>query len=306
MDLILNFAPTGIIPTKAMTPHVPISVDEIVADVHAAWEIGVTAVHLHARDPRSGQPTCRAEAYRDLIQGIRSFSRDLVICVSLSGRTGAEFDQRAEPLQLTGECKPDMGSLTLSSLNFNREASVNTPDMIKALAAEMQSRGVMPELEAFDAGMINAAKYLESKGLLQPPHYFNLLVGNVACAQPNLLHVGMMIHDLPPRSLYSLAGIGSAQFRISSLAAACDAGVRIGIEDNIWYDAERTRLATNADLVRRVHRLAEANERSIMAPGEFRRRLNLEPGNGRYGRSPSTSPLSEAATAGKGASDHVR
>ena len=71
MDLILNFAPTGMIPTKAMTPYVPITVQEIVEDVHEAFEIGITMVHLHARDEKTGEPTYKAEVYGDIIAGIR-------------------------------------------------------------------------------------------------------------------------------------------------------------------------------------------------------------------------------------------
>src|SRR4030067_209021 len=104
-----------------------------------------------------------------------------------------------------------MGSLTLSSLNFNKETSVNTPDMIKALAQAMRQHNIMPELEAFDAGMINYAKYLERTGLLEPPHYFNLILGNIACAQADLLHAGLMIRDLPPNSFWSLGGVGDYQ-----------------------------------------------------------------------------------------------
>jgi len=272
------------IPTKGMTPHVPVSVQEIVEDVHEAVELGITMLHLHARDARTGEPTHRAEVYEKLISGIRKFSKDLVIAVSLSGRNFREFAKRAEPLMLEGKAKPDMGSLTLSSVNFNKEASVNSPDMIQALAREMLSRNIMPELEAFDAGMINYARYLERKGLLQPPHYFNLLLGNVACAQADLLHAGMMIRDLPPDSYWSLAGIGDAQLMMNSVAIAAGGGVRVGLEDNIWYDSGRTRLARNADLLRRIHRLAEDNERKVMTPGELRKLLNLEDGRGRYGR----------------------
>lgn len=284
MSLIINLTPTGMIPTKEMTPHVPITVQEIVENVHEAVEIGITMVHIHARDEHTGEPTYRAEVYGDIIAGIRKFSSDLVVSVSLSGRTFGEFEKRAEPLKLDGDVKPDMGSLTLSSVNFNREASVSSPDMIQALAREMRRRGVLPELEAFDAGMVNYAKYLERKGLLEPPHYFDLLLGNIACAQADLLHAGMMVRDLPPNSLWSLAGIGDAQLMVNSIAIAAGGGVRVGLEDNIWYDPGRTRLARNADLVRRIHRLAESNERRIMTPGELRRSLNLEDGNGRYGR----------------------
>lgn len=284
MNLIINFSPTGMIPSKKMTPYVPVSVQEIIEDVHQAIEVGITMVHLHARDEQTGEPTYKAEIYEKIISGIRKFSKDLIIAVSLSGRNFREFEKRAEPLKLEGDVKPDMGSLTLSSVNFNKEASVNTPDMIQALVNEMLSRSIMPELEAFDAGMINYAKYLEKRGLLKPPHYFNLLLGNIACAQADLLHAGMMIRDLPPDSYWSLAGIGDFQLMMNSVAIAAGGGVRLGLEDNIWYDLARTRLARNVDLIRRIHRLAEDNERKIMAPKELRKLLRLEKGNGKYGR----------------------
>lgn len=285
MNVIVNFTPTGMIPTKEMTPHVPISVSEIVEDVHEAVEIGITMVHLHARDETTGEPTYKGEIYRDIIEKVRNFSKDLVVCVSLSGRNFKEFEKRSEPLQLNGNEKPDMGSLTLSSVNFNKQESINSPEMIQALAKEMKRRGILAELEAFDSGMINYAKYLERKGMLEPPHYFNLLFGNIACAQANLLHVGVMINDLPYNSSYwSLAGIGNAQLMINSIAIACDFGVRVGLEDNIWFDMNRTKLARNSELLRRIHTLAEANGRKIMSSHDFRKKLNLEEGNGRYGR----------------------
>jgi uncharacterized protein (DUF849 family) len=283
-ELIVNFTPTGMIPTKQMTPHVPITVSEIVEDVHQAIEIGITMVHLHARDEQTGVPVYHKEIFSRIIEGIRKHSRDLIICVSLSGRSFKEYEQRIDPLLLEGELKPDMGSLTLSSLNFNSMESVNSPEMINALATKMKELKILPELEAFDAGMINYAKFLEKKGLLQPPHYFNLLLGNIACAQADMLHAGVMINDLPENSYWSLAGIGNAQRKINSLAIAFGGGVRVGLEDNIWYDTNRTRLATNAELLKRIHHLAEANERVLMPASKLRKLLNLEEGHGKYGR----------------------
>src|SRR4030043_650364 len=274
MNLIINFVPTGMIPTKKMTAYVPVSAQEIIEDVQQAVEVGITVVHLHARDERTGEPTYKAKTYEKIISGIRKFSKDLIIAVSLSGRNFREFEKRAEPLKLEDDVKPDMGSLTLSSVNFNKEASVNTPDMIQALAREMLSRGIMPELEAFDAGMINYAKYLEGKELLEPPHYFNLLLGNIACAQADLLHAGIMIRDLPNNSYWSLAGIGNAQLMMNSLAIASGGGVRVGLEDNIWFDNERTKFAKNTDLLCRIHNLAEANGRKVMLPTDLRKLLN--------------------------------
>ena len=284
MDLIINFTPTGMIPTKEMTPHVPISPEEIIEDVRRAVDIGITMVHLHARDAATGNSTYKSEIFGEIIAGVRSFSEDLIICVSLSGRCIKEFEKRAEPLQLEGDLKPDMGSLTLSSLNFNRVASTNSPEMIQKLANEMKSCGILAELEAFDAGMINYAKYLERKGFLEPPHYFNLLLGNIACAQADLLHTGIMIHDLPGNSFWSLAGIGNYQWMMNSIAVVSEGGVRVGLEDNIWFDTARTRLATNSDLLLRIHKLAEATGRKVMSPARLRELLNLQPGHGKYGR----------------------
>ncbi|WP_190808879.1 3-keto-5-aminohexanoate cleavage protein [Flagellimonas sp. S3867] len=283
-NLIINFTPTGMIPTKEMTPHVPISVSEIVENVLEVSEIGITMVHLHARNEVDESPTYKKEIYGRIIEGIRKYVPQLVICVSLSGRNFSELEQRADPLFLDGNLKPDMGSLTLSSLNFNSTASVNSPQMIQDLAAIMLKNGIVPELEVFDIGMINYAKYLEKKGLLQPPFYFNLLMGNIACAQANLLNVGVMLNDLPENSLWSLAGIGNEQLKMNSIAIAMGGGVRVGIEDNIWYDRKRTKLASNADLIKRIHTIAHANERNVMSPQEFRKNMNLLNGENGYGR----------------------
>lgn len=150
--LIIDFTPTGMIPTKEMTPHVPVQISEIVEDIKSAWALGITKVHLHARDPLTGNPTYKKEIYAEIIERIRAFAPALVVCVSLSGRTFNKFEERSEALELEGFLKPDMGSLTLSSLNFNKIASVNSPDMIQDLAAKMKILGIVPELEAFDAG----------------------------------------------------------------------------------------------------------------------------------------------------------
>jgi len=282
--LIINFIPTGNIPTKQMTPHAPISVSEIIEDVHQAWEVGVTMVHIHARNPVTAEPSHKAELYADIISGIRRFAPGLIICVSLSGRVFTEFDKRAEPLQLDGELKPDMGSLTLSSVNFNKQASINEPDIIKALALRMKERHILPELEVFDIGMINYAHYLANKDLIRSPFYFNLLLGNIACAQADLLHISVMIRDLPPNSFWSLAGFGNSQLIMNSVAIAMGGGVRVGLEDNIYYDRKRKKLAKNIDLLHRIHTIAEANERPLMTSKELRKLLNLEQSNGKYGR----------------------
>lgn len=282
---ILNFAPTGMVPRRKDNPYVPIHPEEIVEQVQEAVEVGITVVHLHARD-KDESPSHDLELYSDIIRRVRKIAPDLVVCVSLSGRRRPDFESRSAPLRLEGDMKPDMGSLTLSSLNFSREASVNSPEMVKSLAEEMLKRGVVPELEAFDGGMVNYAKYLIGKGVVRSPFYFNLIMGNPANAQADPLSLGGMLAQLPSSSLWSVGGIGRAQAPSAMLGLAAGGGVRMGLEDNLFFDSGRKKLATNRDLLKRVHTMAAQLDRAVMTPREFRTQMNMLPGHGEYGRIP--------------------
>lgn len=272
---ILNFALTGLIPTREMTPHIPIRPDEIISEVLCMAELGVNMVHLHARDPVTGKPAYEKEIYGEIIEGIRKKNKDLILCVSTSGRIFNKFEKRSDCLNLEGRLKPDFASLTLSSLNFNKQASLNSPQMIQDLAKRMLEKGIRPELEAFDLGMINYARYLIQKGLLQPPYYFNLILGNIACAQADMLHLGLMINELPEGSIWSVGAVGDSQLKMNCMAIAAGGGVRVGLEDNIWYDPERTRLATNRDLVERILSIAKTMGREPYTSREARGLLKV-------------------------------
>lgn len=285
--LIVNFTPTGMLIGKHQTPHIPLTPEEIIADVREACGIGISSVHLHARHPVSGDPVWEKEYFEEIILGIRAFAPELVVSVTTSGRVYNTYEKRSDVLSLDGDAKPDLASLTLSSLNFNRTASINDPDMIRALAERMKEREIKPELEVFDAGMVNYARYLIRKGILTPPYFFNLILGNIACAQADLLHAGVMINDLPEDSVAVLGGIGNSQLPINTLAVAMGYGVRLGLEDNIWMDEERTVLASNADYLRRIRSISDAVGRELCTSAELRSLLDLKPGNGRYGAEPA-------------------
>ncbi len=272
---ILNFTPTGMIPTKEMTTYAPLTPDEIIKDVLNVAKLGVTMVHLHARDPLSGNPTYKKEIYERIIRGIRKKNKDIIFCVSTSGRDFNTFKQRSDCLDLVGDLKPDFASLTLSSLNFNKQASISSPDMIQSLAKKMMKKKIKPELEAFDLGMINYSKYLIRRGLLTPPHYFNLILGNIACAQADMLHLGLMVKELPDHSIWSVGGIGDSQLKMNILSIISGGGVRVGLEDNIWYDVQRTKLATNYSLVERVVSIAKVMGFEPYTPNEARILFNL-------------------------------
>ena len=257
--LIINFTPTGMIPMKESVPSVPISAQEIVESVHEAYELGITMAHLHARKP-DGTPSSEAADYAPILEGVRKHCPDLVICASLSGRTVSDPAARAEVLTL----KPDMGSLTLSSLNFVKQASVNAPATIFELARLMKESGARPELEVFDLGMVNYLNYLVSKGLVEAPFYVNLIVGNIAGAQLNAAHLAALERDLPEGALVALGGIGQQQLDAHLMAMGMGWGVRVGLEDNVFFDRKKQRVATNIELLKRIHEMAHIAQREVM------------------------------------------
>ncbi len=264
LPLIINFTPTGMIPTKQTSPSVPISAQEIIESVHEASELGITMAHLHARK-LDGTPSSEAADYAPIIEGVRKHCPDLVICASLSGRTVTDPSARAEALTLN----PDMGSLTLSSLNFVKQASVNAPSTIVELARLIREAGARPELEVFDLGMVNYLNYLISKRWIEAPFYVNLIVGNIAGAQLNAGHLAALERDLPDGALIALGGIGHQQLDAHVVAMGLGWGVRVGLEDNLHFDRERKVVATNMDLLHRVHRLAHLAQRPVMSSKEL-------------------------------------
>ncbi|MDZ4201427.1 MAG: 3-keto-5-aminohexanoate cleavage protein [Gallionella sp.] len=273
--LIINLAPTGMVPTRDQSPHVPLSPREISADVAACVDLGVSMVHLHPRDA-AGEPTTDPLIFGELVAAVRERAPAAIIVTTTSGRRTCDVSQRAASLLLEGDQKPDMASLTLSSLNFAAEASLNSPDTVVRLAEIMRERGIRPELEVFDLGMVNVAKRLIDKGLIEAPFYFNIMLGNVASAQATLLHLGTLVADLPPQSVWSVGGIGRFQARANALGVVMAHGVRTGLEDNLWLDEARSALAGNRQLVERVVAQANALGRPVADAQYVRTLLNLE------------------------------
>jgi len=262
--IIINFCPTGMVPMKSVTPYVPITPQEIIEQTHHAYEIGITIVHLHARN-NDGTPTYRADVYKQIFEGIRKYCPNLIICGSTSGRFWSEFEKRSEVIELN----PDMCSLTLSSLNFASQASINSPDTIIRLIQKMKDYGVRPELECFDMGMINYGLYLIKKGIIESPFYWNLLFGNISGIQAKINQIGIALNEIPKEHYIALAGIGENQLPVNALAIAFGYGVRIGIEDNIWWDVSQKRLASNLEFLERIHKLMSLHGAELMTSLEL-------------------------------------
>jgi 3-keto-5-aminohexanoate cleavage enzyme len=126
------------------TPFVAITPEEIAADAFEAYKLGASIVHVHARD-ENGKPTYKKEAFERIFKEIKRKCPDIIICATTSGRVHPQVEHRAEVLDLY----PEMASLTLGSLNFPQYPSVNSMETIKKLAAMMNERGILPELENF-------------------------------------------------------------------------------------------------------------------------------------------------------------
>jgi uncharacterized protein (DUF849 family) len=268
--LIINAAITGMVPMKEDTPHVPISPEEIIADVRRCRDAGATIVHLHARH-EDGSPGYEEEIYREIFQGVREECPELLISGSTSGRVYGEFWQRSEVLKL----RPELGSLTLGSLNFPKQASVNAPQMIQQLALAMQENDVRPELELFDMGMADYAHYLVRKKILNPPHYANILLGSLGTMSATPDNLTAIVRALPPETVWAATGIGRFQFSINALAVTMGGHVRVGLEDSIYYDTQKQHLATNAGLIDRVVGVAKSVGRTISTPEQTRQTLGL-------------------------------
>ncbi len=272
--LIINACLTGMVPTKMSTRYVPISVDEIVQDAIRVYDAGARIVHLHARD-KEGKPAHEARYYEEMITAIRQERPELICCVTTSGRNIKGIKERSQALYLSGKAKPDMASLTLGSLNFLSGPSINALDTIQELAMIMKEQGIKPELEVFDAGMINVAKYLERHNMIGGKKYFNLLLGSINTAPATIGDLAHLSGALPADSVWAAAGLGGFQLPMNVAGIVAGGHVRVGIEDAVYYDYKQTVSASNAELVSRIVRIADELQRPIATASQTRTMLGI-------------------------------
>jgi 3-keto-5-aminohexanoate cleavage enzyme len=269
--LIINAAITGCVHRKSDTPHLPVTITEIVDCARQVQEAGASIVHFHARE-EDETPSCDPGIYTELVERVREACGDLIVCVSLSGRHFTSLEDRSASLA----SKPDMASLILGSMNFPSGPNNNPPEMIKALAERTYAAGAVPEMEVFEAGFINYAKHLIVKGVLHPPYYFNIILGSLGSAPLDLIGLGHMIEILPPGATWSVGGIGRYQLDANVIGIAAGGHVRVGIEDCIHLGRDRQTLADNRKLVERIARIGREMGREPATPEEARNIIGLK------------------------------
>ena len=275
--LIINAAITGMVFNKNDNPSLPISIQEIVRDIKNCVSVGASVVHIHARD-KNGEPSYKKEIYKEIISEIREYDQNVVICVSTSGRRFKSFEERSEVLFLDDPYKPDMASLTLGSFNFPKQVSINEPDMIEKLSEIMLKQKIVAEWEIFDMGMANYAKYLIKNKCCSKPYWCNLFLGSLGGIRATSRNFINLIDELPEETVWAATGVGRFQYFINSLSVVTGGHVRVGLEDNIYYDYETKELATNISLIERVVKLASVYGRDVATPKEARGMIGL----GRY------------------------
>jgi 3-keto-5-aminohexanoate cleavage enzyme len=265
--LIITLAPTGNVPTRELTPHAPLTNDEIVEDVKKCRELGVSIAHLHVRDEEL-KPTSNRDRFEDLLKKLEGV--DIIRQLSTGARGGGQsLDWRGQMLDLNAE----MASLATGSSNFLTSANVNTPELIEYLAKRMRDNNIKPEIEVFDSAMINNALVLHKKGILKGPLHFNLVMnvpGSLVGTPKNLMY---LIDSLPEGATFTVSGVGRSQVQMLSLAIALGGHVRTGIEDTLYY--EKGVLATNEMLVNRIVNIAKSMGREIASVDEARKILGL-------------------------------
>ncbi|MCX8116784.1 MAG: 3-keto-5-aminohexanoate cleavage protein [Desulfobacterota bacterium] len=271
--LIISVGITGSRITREQTPYIPILPEEIARSGIEAWRAGASILHVHVRDPKTGLGTQDYHLFKEVVDRIRG-ETDAVLCLTTSGIPGRnlDYEERLTPLAL----QPELVSFDAGSINMRDLVFLNPPDFLERLARETLAKGIKPELEVFEAGMVETCIRLMEKGLLKAPLHFQFVlgvIGGMSATAKSLLHLSEII---PKGSTWSVIGIGQAQLPMAMMAMAMGGHVRVGLEDNIYYS--KGRLArSNAELVERVVRISKEFGREIATPSEARILLGLPP-----------------------------
>ncbi len=270
--VIVAAAVVGAEVTRAQSPHVPYSPAEIARAAVDAGRAGAAVVHLHARWP-DGRPSQDPRHFRELIDRIRSAGSGVVLQVSTGGAVGMSLDERLGSLVDGAE----MGTLNLGTLNFGDGVFLNPrPDIVR-VAARLRARGLVPECEVYDAGMLETLRWLVEGGHLAPPYHVQLVLGvpgGMAATERNLR---FLVEELPAGEAWSVAGVGRAQLPMAALALTLGGHVRVGLEDNLYVS--KGILARGSDeLVALAVEAAARAGREPATPDEARALLGIAAG----------------------------
>lgn len=268
--LIITVALTGNVPTQEMNPNLPVTPEEIAADVRRCADAGAVVLHVHARD-KDKQPTLDINVYKENARCIKAVAPEVIMQLSTGARAGKDREARANPVRLL----PEMASFTTGSNNLPGIVYENSPEFIEFLAGVFKETGVKPEIEVFETGMISNALYLQKKGLIEAPLHFDFVLGAPGSMAGSVKNLVFLSESIPAGSTWTVAGIGKTEIPLATAAIAMGGHVRVGLEDNLYLPDGSP--ASNPKLVGKIVAIAKEIGRDIAGPEEARSLLSLNP-----------------------------
>ena len=287
-DVIITCAVTGAGDTTSRSELVPITPRQVADAAIEAAKAGAAVVHVHVRDPQTGQGSRDPALFREAVDMIRDSGVDMIINLT-AGMGGDWVPSEADPslpgpgtdmigpeerLAHVVECKPDICSLDCGTMNFGGDYTyINTEPYLRTMATIVQELGVKPELEVFDLGQIRLARKLIDDGLIDAPPMFQICLGIPWGAGADTASMSALKQALPTGALWAGFGISRMQMPMVAQAVLLGGNVRVGLEDNIYLD--RGVLASNAMLVERAVEIIERMGARALSADEARQKIGL-------------------------------
>jgi len=270
-------------------PHVPVTPKQIASECLAAAAAGAAVVHIHVRDPESGEPSMELALYEEVVNRVRDSGSDVLI--NLTAGAGARFSHHEDdPMRASEDStmstpqrrvehilklRPDLCSIDVATMTFPTYAFINTPQHIELMLAMVQEAGVKPELEVFDLGHARLATHLVERGLVRGSPLYQLCLGIPWSAPASNSALLAMRELIPADALWAAFGISSHEFPIVAQATILGGNVRVGLEDNI-YISKGEIAKGNAPLVERAAAIIENLGSSVATAVEAREILGLD------------------------------
>jgi len=290
-DVFITCAVTGAGETVGKHPAMPVTPAEIASSALEAAGAGAAIVHIHVRDPETGQGSRQVALYREVMGRIREAGSDVVINMTAGMGGDLTFGAGERPLDIPGEgtdlvgplerlahveaLRPEICTLDCGTMNFGdgNFVVVNTPDMLRAKARRIRELGVKPELEVFDTGHLWFVHRLVAEGLIEDRPMVQLCTGIPYGAPADIGALKAMADQLPPDAVWSAFAISRMQMPFVAAAALLGGNVRVGLEDNLYL--EKGVFASNAQLVERAREILERMGARVLGPDGARARLGL-------------------------------
>lgn len=266
--LIISCPVVGAELTREIYPPLPLTPDEIADAAAEAVKAGASIIHLHVRDEQ-GKPSQRVDIFEEVTRKIRAKCR-CILQYSTGGAVGTGLEDRCAPLHL----KPQMATLSMGTMNFGAEIYENTEHTIRTIAKTIADYNIMPELEIFDYGMLEAVERYVANGWIPAKFHLDFVLGVPGGMSGEIRNLVYLVDRLHPGWTWSVAGIGRYQLPLSVHGIAMGGHVRVGIEDNFYYRKGEPAVS-NAQLVARVVRIAGELNRPVADADQAAEILNV-------------------------------